>query len=102
MTMLVALSVRKLKPGAFDDFRRAWEPDEFPSALQRAFHIRSVSDPDQVISFGFLDGRASDLDAIRAEIKDGEDSRQRAMAPHVEEVTVDGIFEVVDEVVPVA
>jgi hypothetical protein len=100
--MLVALSVRRLKPGHYDDFRRAWEPAEFPSALQRAFHVRSVSDPDQVVSFGFLDGRASDLEAIRAEIGDEEDSRQRAMAPHVQEIVVDGIFEVVDEVVPVA
>jgi len=100
--MLCALSVRKLKPGAYDDFRRAWEPDEFPSTLQRAYHVRDVSDPDLVISFGFLDGEASDLDTIRQEIAGGEPDRQSAMAPYVDELIVDGLYEVVEEVVPPA
>lgn len=100
--MLVALSVRRLKPGAYDAFRRAWQPDEFPPGFERAFHVRGVGDPDEVISFGFLEGQASDLDSIRAEIKDVEERRQQAMAPHVEELIVDGIYEVADEVVPVA
>jgi hypothetical protein len=99
--MLVALSVRRLKPGAYDDFRRAWEPSEFPSRLQRAYHARSPRDPDEVISFGILDADESDIDAIREEISDVEERRQKAMAEHVEELVADGIYVVVDEVVPV-
>lgn len=98
--MLVALSVRKLKPGAYDAFRKAWEPDEFPSPLQRAYHVRDVSDPDTVISFGFLDADTSDLDDFRAEVAEVEERRQAAMAAHVDALIVDGVFEVVEEVVP--
>jgi hypothetical protein len=100
--MLCALSVRKLKPGAYDDFRKAWEPDEFPRSLRRAYHVRDVSDPDLVISFGLLDIDASDLGRLREEIDETEEQRQAAMAPHVEELIVDGIYEVVEEVVPAA
>jgi hypothetical protein len=100
--MLCALSVRKLKPGAYDDFRAAWEPDEFPSALQRAYHVRDVSDPDVVISFGLIDADPSDIPAFREEVSEIESRRQAAMAAHVDELIVDGIYEVVEEVVPAA
>jgi hypothetical protein len=100
--MLCALSVRRLKPGAYEDFRAAWEPDEFPSALQRAYHVRALSDPDLVVSFGLLDGEASDAESIREEIGEAEERRQAAMAAHVDEVIVDSIFEVAEEVVPAA
>ena len=98
--MLCALSVRRLKPGTYDEFRSAWEPDEFPSALRRAYHVRDVNDPDLVISFGLLDAEPGDIDAFRHEVADVEKSRQAAMAQYVDELVVDGIFEVVDEVVP--
>jgi hypothetical protein len=98
--MLCALSVRRLKPGAYEDFRAAWEPDEFPSALQRAYHVRGVNDPDLVVSFGLLEGDASDVEAIQAEIGEAEERRQAAMAAHVDELIVDAIFEVAEEVVP--
>jgi hypothetical protein len=98
--MLVALSVRKLKPGAYDEFRKAWEPDEFPTVLQRAYHVRDVNDPDTVISFGFLEADASDLDAFREEVGEVEKRRQAAMADHVDALIVDGVYEVVEEVVP--
>jgi hypothetical protein len=100
--MLCALSVRKLKPGAYDEFRAAWEPEQFPSALRRAYHVRDVSDPDLVISFGLIDADAGDLDRLREEIDETEERRQEAMAAHVDELIVDGIYEVVEEVVPAA
>ena len=100
--MLCALSVRRLKPGSYDDFRAAWEPDEFPRALKRAYHVRDVNDPDVVISFGLLDAEASEISSFRGEIADVEDGRQAAMAPFVEELIVDGLYEVVEEVVPAA
>jgi hypothetical protein len=99
--MLVALSVRRLKPGHYDDFRRAWEPEKFPDPLQRAFHVRKVGDPDEVVSFGFLDANVADMERLREEFNESADAaRQAAMAPHVEETLVDALYEVVDEVVP--
>jgi hypothetical protein len=100
--MLCALSVRRLKPGSYDDFRAAWQPDEFPSALKRAYHVRDVNDPNVVISFGLIDAEASEISAFRDEVADVEDGRQAAMAPHVDELIVEGLYEVVEEVVPAA
>jgi hypothetical protein len=98
--MLCALSVRKLKPGHYDEFRAAWQPDEFPSGLRRAYHVRDVNDPDVVISFGLIDGDAGDIPTFREEVAGVEVGRQAAMAEHVEELVVDGIYEVLEEVVP--
>jgi hypothetical protein len=98
--MLVALSVRKLKPGTYDQFRAAWQPDEFPDQLQRAYHVRDVRDPDTVISFGFLDADAGDIAEFRGEVADIEERRQAAMAAYVDELIVDGLYEVAEEVVP--
>lgn len=94
--MLCALSVRKLKPGAYEDFRRAWEPEEFPEGFTRAYHIRSTEDENQVVSFGFYEGTMEDLDAIRDRQK--EQQRQERMAEFIESTVIDGMFEVVDEV----
>jgi hypothetical protein len=98
--MLCALSVRKLKPGSYDAFRAAWEPDEFPPPLQRAYHVRDVNDPDVVISFGFLEADPGDIPAFREGMAEAEQQRQAAMAEHVDELIIDGLYEVVEEVVP--
>ncbi len=96
--MLCALSVRKLKPGAYEGFRRAWEPEEFPEGFTRAYHIRSLEDENEVVSFGFYDGTMAGLNAIRDRQKEQE--RQDRIAEHVESTVVDAMFEVVDEVTP--
>lgn len=98
--MYVALTVRKLKPGAFDDFRRAWEPEEFPAPLQRAYHVRSLRDENEVVSFGFLDADREWLERFREEVREAEAGRAERMAPFVESVLADGLYEVVDEVLP--
>ena len=98
--MLCAISSRKLKPGAWEDFRRAWEPPEFPPGFIRAYHVRALDDEDHVISFGLLDGSREDMERMREETSDAEGGRQRAMAEFVESTQIDGIFEVVDEVTP--
>jgi hypothetical protein len=98
--MLCAISSRKLKPGAWEDFRRAWQPPEFPPALMRAYHVRALDDENRVVSFGLLDGTRDDIDRIRGEISEGEEERQRRMAEFVETTYLDGIFEVIDEVTP--
>jgi heme-degrading monooxygenase HmoA len=98
--MYIALTTRKLKPGAYDAFRAAWQPDEFPPGLVRATHARSVDDPDEIVSFGLIDGSREDMQAWMGEHADQERRRQEAMAEHVQSTGVDAIFEVVDEVTP--
>lgn len=98
--MYVALTVRKLKPGAYDAFRAAWQPDEFPPGLVRATHARNVNDPDEVVSFGLVDGSQGDMQAWMAEHADEEKRRQAAMAEHVESTGSDAVYEVIEEVTP--
>jgi hypothetical protein len=42
--VFAALTVRKLKPGTFDDWRKAWEPDKWPEAMTKAYILRNVND----------------------------------------------------------
>src|SRR3954452_9437046 len=100
--MLYLLSARRLKPGAFDQFRRAWDsPDgDSPPGFQRAYHVRNIRDEDEIISFGLFDGSIEELRAWRAEHEQEELKRQDSMASFVENIHVEGIYEVIDEVGP--
>ena len=90
---------RRLKPGAYDDFRRAWEPERWPSEAIRAYHARHKDDENIVVSFGLYDGTLDDLDRIRSGHGD-EAGRLQRVDEHVEETLLEGVFEVVEEVEP--
>ena len=66
--MIVMFSARRLKPGAWDQFRRAWDPgDAMPPGFQRAYHARNIRDEDEVISFGLFDMTEDDYRRWREE-----------------------------------
>jgi hypothetical protein len=94
-----ALTVRRLKPGSYDEWRKAWEPAEWPEGAQRAYILRRIDDPDEVIAFGFFEG---DLEVVRNDERFRQEQQRRleAMAPHVESTGADGMYEVVEEVRP--
>lgn len=99
--MLVFLTHRRLKEGTFEQFRKAWEPEQMPEGIREvAYHARSLDDPDEIISFGLAyDLRREDLPNLMEKFDDGEEAeRQRRMAEFVEWTGVDRVFEVVDEV----
>jgi hypothetical protein len=97
--MLCALTVRKLKPGASEDFKQAFMPDDdadVPAGWKRFYAIRNVGDENEVVTFGFFDGTLEELRASQEE--NGEYARRRAAAEEfVESVGADGVFEVVEE-----
>ena len=97
--MFAFLTVRKLKPGSYEDWRRAWEPDEWPEGSQRAYILRNREDPDEVIAFGFIEG---DFERLRQDPRLQERQRVRfeRMAPYVEATGADGVYDVVEEVTP--
>lgn len=97
--MICFLSVRRLKPGTYEEFRRAWEPERWPPEAIRAYHLRDVSDQDVVVSFGLYEGDVSDRDRIREGHGDDE-ARLARVKEHVEETLTEGVFEVIDEVEP--
>jgi heme-degrading monooxygenase HmoA len=96
--MLCALTVRKLKPGSMEDFKRAFTPaedQEPPPGWKRFYALRGVEDEDEVITFGFFDGT---LEEMRANKDDNAyDERRAAADEFVESVGTDGVFEVVEE-----
>jgi heme-degrading monooxygenase HmoA len=92
-------SARRLKPGAWDQFRRAWDPgDTRPPGLQRAYHARNIRDEDEVISFGLFDMSKDDYHAWRASADAEENRRVDQLSRFVENEHVSGVFEVVDTV----
>jgi hypothetical protein len=99
MAMYSALTVRKLKPGTYDDWRKAWRgtDEEMPEGVQ-AYILRNLKDPDEIIAFGLIEG---ELDQIREGMDpEAERARQEAMAPYIESIGADGIYEVIERIGP--
>ena len=96
--MICALTVRKLKPGTFDEFKEAFMgseadvPEDMPAGSQ-FFMIRNTKDPDEVISFGIFDGTVEELRASSA--YEGYDEQMEKIKPFIESVGADGMYEVV-------
>jgi heme-degrading monooxygenase HmoA len=97
--MLVMFSARRLKPGAWDQFRRTWDPgDGKPPGFQRAYHARNIRDGDEVISFGLFDMTEEDYRRWRAEADAEEMQRIDRLSAFVESQAVEGVYEVIDVV----
>lgn len=95
--MIVMFTARRLKPGAWEQFRRAWEPGENrPPGLRRAFHARNIRDGDEVISFGLFDMTFDDYHAWRAEAEASENQRVDNISQFVENEHLSGVYEVID------
>ena len=96
MAKWVALTARKLKPGTYDEWREAWGSVDGPSGAT-AYICRNVNDPDEIVAFGMIEATREELMAMRPQ-GDAEEAREAAMAPHIESIGTDGIYEVIDEV----
>jgi hypothetical protein len=94
--MLCALTVRQLKPGAFERFAEEFGPRESegpPRGWVRFDMIRDVADENRVVTFGFFDGTLEELERSQADSDYAE--RRAAVDDIVDEVVVNGVFEVV-------
>jgi hypothetical protein len=99
--MIVMFSARRLKPGAWEQSRRAWEPgDAMPRGLQRAWHARNIRDEDEIISFGLFDMTEDDYRRWRAGADADENARVDRLSAFVENEPVSGVYEAVDVVTP--
>jgi heme-degrading monooxygenase HmoA len=97
--MIVMFSARRLKPGAWDQFRRAWDPgDAKPPGFQRAYHARNIRDEDEVISFGLFDMTEDEYRQWRAEADAEENQRVDKLSAFVQNEYVAGVYEVIDVV----
>jgi heme-degrading monooxygenase HmoA len=99
--MIVLFTARRLKPGAWEQFRSAWEPgDAAPPGFQRAYHARNIRDEDEVISFGLFDMTEQDYRTWREEADAQETQRVDRISAFVQNEYVSGVFEVVDTYEP--
>src|SRR5215210_5599938 len=97
--MIVMFSARRLKPGAWDQFRRAWDPgDAKPPGFQRAYHARNIRDEDEVISFGLFDMTRDDYHRWRSEEDAAETARVDRLSAFVQNEYTAGVYEVVETV----
>jgi hypothetical protein len=97
MTMYSALTVRRLKPGTYDQWRQAWEGDqeEMPEGVE-VFILRNIKDPDEIIAFGLFE---TDVEEMRSSFDpEAERKRHEAMAPYIESVGADGMYEVIERI----
>jgi heme-degrading monooxygenase HmoA len=97
--VIVMFSARRLKPGAWEQFRRAWDPgDAMPPGFQHAYHARNIRDEDEVISFGLFDMTEDEYHRWRAESDAQEMQRVDHLSAFVESQPVSGVYEVIDTV----
>jgi hypothetical protein len=94
--MLCAHTVRRLKPGMYDEFMEAFMPgaDDPPAGWVRFHALRNLADPDQVVTFGFFDGTLEELEGSQ-DAHDFE-ARRDAIAPLVVEVIVNGVYDIAE------
>jgi hypothetical protein len=98
--MLCAHTVRRLKPGSFDEFLRAFRPDEedLPEGWIRFHALRGTHDENEVVTFGFFDGTLEELD--RSQREGDYEERRRAIEPYVEAVVLNGVYDVAVSWIP--
>ena len=97
--MLVMFSARRLKPGAWDQFRQAWDSvDGRPPGFRRAYHARNIRDEDEIISFGLFDMTEDEYRAWREAADAEENQRVDALSAFVQNEHVSGVFEVIETV----
>jgi heme-degrading monooxygenase HmoA len=77
---VVWITTRRIKPGSYDEFRRAWRPATLPEGMVRAYECFS-EERSEVVGISWWES----LEAReRYRLSDVESARRRAMAPFVE------------------
>jgi heme-degrading monooxygenase HmoA len=78
-TAHVWITTRRLKPGAREEFSRAWRPREFPEGMLRAYECYS-QDGNEVVGISIWDSPES---RERFRLSEVENERRTAMSPFV-------------------
>jgi len=97
--MICTLTARRLKPGAYEAFRAAWDPGDAASEeiarWHPIYHVRDVTDPDVVISLGFFNGTLEELSEAQGQVD--RSAQVARIADNVEETLLDGAYEVIEQ-----
>lgn len=94
--MLCAHTVRKLKPGTFEQFVEAFSPDreDAPAGWVRFHMLRKLGAEDEVVTFGFFDGTLEELE--RSQKDAGYQDRRDSIDGFVDTVVANGVYEIVE------
>jgi hypothetical protein len=94
--MLCAHTVRRLKPGSFDEFRSRFSPDrtDVDERWVRFHVLRGLADENDVVTFGFFDGTLEELE--RSQEEHDYRGRRESVDALVEAVVANGVYEVVE------
>ena len=93
--MLCAHTVRRLKPGTFEQFREVFgPPDEAPPGWVRFHMLRNLADPDEVVTFGFFDGTLEEME--RGQQDEGYYDLRDRIEPLIASTPVNGVYEIVE------
>ena len=76
----VWITTRRIKPGTYEEFSRAWRPDEIPEGMLRAWEYYA-EDRSEVVGVSLWDSPES---RDRYRLSEVETRRRAAMAPFVE------------------
>jgi hypothetical protein len=103
--MMCAMVVRRLKPGAYEHFRRAWEPDSsehWPAGMTRIWIGRSDDDPDVIGTWSLFDLDEAGYEALRDDPEwiSAELGRVKRISGFEAELLASGFFHVLEEIVP--
>jgi hypothetical protein len=100
--MMCAVAVRRIKPGSYQAFRKAWQHDPWLPRYQKALVMRNEDSDEQILTIAFFDGTREEYEAARddPETMRAEERRLHRIAQVEERVLLSGVYEVVDEVLP--
>ncbi|MGB0871508.1 MAG: hypothetical protein ACPGYP_00045 [Solirubrobacterales bacterium] len=99
--MICAMTARRISDGRVDEFIEKFGekpqkmPDEIVEKFKAVYACRQADDPNVVLTFGLFDGTIEELRAL--EHRDERTQQLDMIDPLVEDVLIDGSFEVVRE-----
>ncbi|MGH2905582.1 MAG: hypothetical protein ACRDKI_02295 [Solirubrobacterales bacterium] len=100
--MICTLTTRKIKPGTEQEFATSFDsmvaqlPEDIRNRWQHVYVCQDVTDENTILSFGFFDGTLDELREIQAQ--SGREEMVEAVGHLVEDVLLDGSYEVIAEV----
>jgi hypothetical protein len=99
--MVCAVTIRTLKPGSFESFRRDWEPRPWPPQVSRVAICRNEQNPDQILTLTNVDVPMGRLDELRDDpvLIGAEEERLERIAQYEEALVFKGFFEIAEELV---
>ena len=92
--MIIALFRRRLREGVtFESFIAAWEADKGFGVPARVFNAVSVDDPREVLSVGFVDIAAADLQTAAAKVTEQEAARHSRIDEVIESTVLHAFYD---------